>query len=310
MLIHGIRKDYEMKSALVVGGSGFLGLHTVRRLATHGYRVFSTYHSSKGLPALANVTWIPTDLTQSNAVANWPTTCDYLIYLSQSRRYRLFPEAADEVFQVNVHGLMQALSYARHANVQHAVIASSGSVYSSTNAPAKESDPIPLQAHRNFYAATKVAAETLAAAYSAVLPITQLRIFFPYGLGQSEDMLFPNLIKRVQQGQAIQLQGPDGFLANPLFAPDAATAIERCLNSATSAILNLAGPENLRLRTIGELIGNVLRMPPIFEVKSSDAGPIIVGDTQAMQASLGWTPQTRLLDGLHRWLEAKLRNAA
>jgi nucleoside-diphosphate-sugar epimerase len=310
MLNHGLRKDYEMKSALVVGGSGFLGLHTVRRLASHGYRVFATYHSSQGLPALANVTWIPTDLSQTNAAANWPTSCDYLIYLAQSRRYRHFPEAADEVFQVNVHGLMQALSYARHAKVQHAVLASSGSVYASTHAPAKETDVISLQAHRNFYAATKLAAETLAAAYSSVVPITQLRIFFPYGLDQSEDMLFPNLVKRVQQGQAIQLQGPDGFLANPLFAPDAAAAIERCLSLSTSMVLNLAGPESLRLRAMGEHLGKVLGKLPLFEVKSTDSGPIIVGDMQAMQAALGWTPQTRLLDGLHRWLEVKQRNAA
>lgn len=299
-----------MKSVLVVGGSGFLGSHTVRRLAAHGYRVIATYQSSKHRPALANVSWLPTDFTKPNATANWPTNCDYLIYLAQSRRHGQFPDGADDVFQVNVNGLMQSLNYARQANVRSAVIASSGSVCTTTNAPAKETDAISLQGHRNFCAATKLAAEILTDAYRSVLPIALLRIYFPYGPGQSEDMLFPTLVNRVRQGQAIQLDGPDGFLTNPVFATDAAAAIERCLNLSSSVTLNLAGPENVRLRALSECIGSILNRKPVFEVKSIESGPIIAGDTEGMQTALGWTPQTRLMDGLYLWLESKLRNVA
>jgi nucleoside-diphosphate-sugar epimerase len=299
-----------MQRAIVVGGMGFLGLHTVRRLAQQGYRVFATHRLGKTPPALANVTWLTSDLAQPHATRDWPDACDHLIYLSQSRLYRQFPDAADDIFQVNVAGVQQALSYARRANVRSAVFASSGSVYTNSRQPVKETDVIDPNSPRNFYAATKLAAEILISTYNAILPVTQLRIFFPYGDGLGPEMLFASLIKKVREGTPIQLHGHDGLTGNPVHAGDVAETIERCLSLKRGAIYNLGGPETLSLRQIGETIGEIVGRRPVFECKPNDSAPVIVGDMTAMRAALGWAPATRFADGLRMWLGKSAKAAA
>src|SRR5688572_30890906 len=127
-----------MDRVMVVGGAGFLGGHTVRRLAESGYEVWASHTLAKAPPAMPQARWVPTDLALPNATAAFPDRADHIVFLAQSRRYRDFPAGADNVFAVNLGGMMQALHYALRSRSKTFIVASTGSVYSDATRPACE----------------------------------------------------------------------------------------------------------------------------------------------------------------------------
>jgi UDP-glucose 4-epimerase len=286
-----------VSSTLVVGGTSFVGRHLLPRLAGTGGTAFATYGRSDP-PAVANVTWIHTDLAAAPELP-WPSRCDNVVYLAQSRAWRRFPESAGDVFAVNVRGAFRAIEYARSAGARRFVLASTGSVYG--DGPAREIDPIDVTSPLQFYAAAKLSAELLLRAYASSLAVVVLRLFVPYGVGQDPDMLVPQLVERVRRGDPIHLDGEDGLSANPVAVDDVVSVIERCLALQHSVVMNVAGPEILTLREMATRIGALLGREPRFEHRCGSARQI-VGVTDALSRTLGWSPEVRFAGGLRRWL--------
>jgi UDP-glucose 4-epimerase len=299
-----------MGNILIVGGSGFIGQHTARCLASAGHTVWATHSPGKTPPASDKVRWLGVDLAGPNIAADWPTRCDSVVFLAQSRNWRNFPDGAEEVFAINLAALHQTTLYATRCGAKNLLVASTGSVYPDQNAPACETDLIDSGATRSFYAASKLAAEILLGPYRQELCIVQLRIFMPYGPGLNRDMLFSQLIRRVQTGQPIQLHGQEGMGVNPVAVADVAETFRRCLTLDRSETLNVAGPDVVTLREVGETIGNVLNLTPRFEVQPDVKVPVLVGDVSRLRNVLGWTPRTSLEVGLHSWLQTKPTSSA
>jgi nucleoside-diphosphate-sugar epimerase len=290
------------QTVLVVGGAGFLGRHVLRCVSAAGHRAIGTCRGAGAPPAVPRVSWIATDLGREDATRNWPAHYDTLIYLAQARSWRHFPATAPETYQVNVAGLMRAAWHAEKIGVTRFIYASTGSVYTRKTKPAKEDDGIDLGEPRTFYASCKLAGELLLGPYQALFPVVHLRIFMPYGDGQSEDMLMPRLVRCVREGKPIQLHGEDGLVANPVAAMDVAETIVRCLELTHTATLNVAGPETLTLRLIGEQIGKVVQRAPVFEIQADHAPAVIAGDTTLLRRTLDWQPAIPLDEGLRAWL--------
>jgi nucleoside-diphosphate-sugar epimerase len=292
----------SQKTVLLVGGGGFIGRHAARQLAAAGHTVFATHTPGRRPDDLAGVAWIPADLTSDAAPDSWPATCDAVVFLAQSRHWRAFPEGERDVLAVNVAGLMRAAWYARRAGARSFVYTSSGSIYVLTGRPAVESEPLNLLAGRTFYSASKLAAEILLRPYEAFFSPVILRLFMPYGPGQEPNMLLPNLVRSVRQGQAIKLHGDHGLTANPVAVTDVVATIERCLALDKPATLNVAGPEAVTLQAIGQTIGRVIGREAVF-ASQPGTPPVLVADTQALRETLGWAPCTTLEEGLRWWLE-------
>jgi nucleoside-diphosphate-sugar epimerase len=287
---------------LVIGGGGFIGGHLLRRLSASA-SVFATCRPGGTTPpAIIGVSWLPSDLSASDANRTWPAEVDAVIHLAQSRAWRRFPEGAEDVFAVNVAGVFQAAEYARVAGARRLIYLSSGSVYPASPNLLAEDQAFEIPGSRQFYPSAKLAAEALLAAYRSQFAVVSLRLFVPYGEGQSPDMLFPQLVRRVKSGEPIMLSGADGFRLNPVAIADVVEAIVRCTALERSDTMNVAGPEVLTLRQIGESIGEVLGIAPRFDVRPQGAVADIVGDTTRLLRTLEWAPTWRLADGLRDWL--------
>lgn len=289
---------------VVVGGTSFIGRHVLGQLSAAGAEVVATYRGAAA-PPVGGVQWVRTDLASAAAPSGCPSSCDAVIYLAQSRRWRQFPDGAADVFAVNVRGVFTAIEYARRAGASRFVFASSGSVYGTTGATL-ESQPLDVEAPRPFYVAGKLAAEVLLTAYRDILHLAVLRLFVPYGTHQDPEMLVPQIVRRVREGRAVTLDGDDGLAMNPVAAWDVAEAMTRVLQLDRSVTLNVAGPEVIRLREMAERIGEIVGRPPVFERRDRPA-PLLVGDTSALAAALGWRPATTPAAGLRRWLADEQR---
>ena len=289
------------KKILVLGASGFIGKHAVRKFLASGYNVFAQYLPTENPPNIPEASWFPCDLREQGFTKSFPQEVDSVIYLAQSPLYRSFPEGASDVFQVNVAAALQIAEYARKVKAKRMIFTSTGSVYGKQTTPINEED-LRTENIASFYAASKLATELLLKQYDKLFPVINLRLFMPYGEGQQEKMLIPNLVNRVKDNLPIDLQGTDGLVINPIAIADVVEILERCLGIDKTITFNVAGPETLSLRQIGEQIGLVLGKKPVFNCRSGETAPIIVGNTARLKETLGWVPEIRFESGLRQWL--------
>jgi nucleoside-diphosphate-sugar epimerase len=246
--------------------------------------------------ATPGITPIRADLSRPLDLSLLPSRIDAVIYLAQSNRFREFPDAADDIFQVNAAQLLAMLEHARLAGATHFVHASSGSVYDRSSKSLTEQSPLAQAGALGFYAATKLAGELLASSYAPWMTIANLRFFFIYGAGQQPDRLVPRLVESVRAGRPVTLGSRDGMRLNPVHASEAAAAVVAALQLEETAIINVAGPEILSIREIAETIGGSLGVEPVFRSSDDDSSDLI-GDTTAMRRLLV-PPERRFRDAV------------
>lgn len=273
---------------LITGASGLIGMPTVHRLS-QVHRVYALVRHAAAQPVMTNVSWLTCDLAQCWDIAGLPKHVDVIIHLAQSRRFREFPEAAMDMFAVNVASTLRLLDYARQAGARQFIYASSGGGYGSGPRPFVETDIFQPNDRLNFYLMTKAYGETLVHKYTAFFLTTVLRPFFVYGAAQHPQMLIPRLMRSVQDGQPIRLAGASGIRVNPIYNLDFVEVVERCLALQQSCTLNVAGGEILSMRQIGEIIGNTVGKAARFTIDTEGEGDII-GDIHRLEELLGYRP--------------------
>lgn len=279
-----------MKKILITGAGGFIGRHLVARLSMR-HEVFAVARSSQKVTAPENVVSIAMDLAQRLEHGKLPAQMDVIIHLAQANVP--FPEKASELLAVNTDAAQQLLDYGCRVQAKQFILASTGDVYGRRSGPSKEGDPV---APQSYYAVTKYSAEMLTQSYSDYLPGCVLRLFHPYGPGQS-GRLIPKLAERIRQGQAIRLNPGDCPHTSPIFIDDVARAMELAIDGSATGVLNIAGDRSVSMRELAAEIGRVLDIEPNFETASEQAFDL-TGDNESMKRVLGVWEMVTLTDGL------------
>ncbi|MDH7499783.1 MAG: NAD(P)-dependent oxidoreductase [candidate division NC10 bacterium] len=246
------------------------------------------------------------DFSQAWDIQVLPSKIDAVVHLAQSRHFRDFPESALDIFQVNTMSTVRLLDYARRAGASTFVLASSGGIYGPRDRELSEDMEILAKGDLGFYLGTKLCAEVMAENYASYFNVIILRLFFVYGPGQRKSMLIPRLVESVVEGRPITLQGKNGIRVNPTYVSDAVAAICRSLGLSGHHKINVAGPEVLSLREIGEVIGKVVGKKPRFECQSGSNPQHIIGDICRMTEMLG-PPTVRFEEGIRSYLEGTKR---
>ncbi len=284
-----------MARIVLTGANGLLGNEVVRLLAAAGDEVVCVGRRRVDV-ADAGVTFVEADLARPLRPSSLPDHADAVIHLAQSEHFNEFPEGANAVFAVNVAAPVALLDWARGAGVASFVHASSGGLYGSGPRPFAETDPLQLPPRLAFYLATKHSAEQLADAYQQNFSVAALRYFFVYGIRQRPNMLIPRLVANVRAGQPLTLQGANGMCLNPVHVSDAAAATVAAVRRKARGVFNVAGPDTVSIRLIGEIIGRLVGNAPLFEQAGGAPGDL-VGDTAQMRDRLH-IPTVSVEDGL------------
>ncbi|MDD5680370.1 MAG: NAD(P)-dependent oxidoreductase [Candidatus Omnitrophica bacterium] len=285
------------RRCLVVGANGLIG-RCLLDLLTDKWQVAAI--SRKHLHGRDDdgITWINCDLNNRLDMRLLPKKTDAVVYLAQSDHFRMFPKRADDIFNVNVAGVLAFLQYARRAGAGTFILASSGGVRESICCDSSKEVLKPVECDIEFYHSTKLCAELLARQYAKFFNIIILRFFFVYGPGQRKDMLIPRLISAVKEGKEIILHGINGDKINPIHVSDAAKAVRATLELKESRIIEIAGPKIYTMRMVGEIIGRCTGKKPVFRVRY-DGRPRrrIVGDITQMSRYLH-APSVALKEGI------------
>lgn len=292
-----------MAKYLVTGASGLLGSHLAVELSK-AHEVISLGRTAP----VFDIRHIDADFSDANFTESIDFVPDGIFHLAQSENYKMFPEAANDVFEVNTLSTFRLLEFCARKGVRKFLLASTGAVYGAAPQPFLEERPLPFDACRsNFYAASKLSAENVCWAYQALAKIIICRYFFIYGPKQKESMLVPNLISRVVNGQTVTLQGDEGLLLNPIYVEDACRLTITAMENSECAIFNIAGKEVVSLKRLVSIMGEVTGSMPIFSQIDGDAKSC-VADIGKMMSALG-EPVIGLQQGLKILRDEKHKGA-
>lgn len=278
---------------LVTGASGFVAQHLVPALAPD-HEVVALTHDPDRVPPGDGFGTVVADLRDADI--DLPGA-DAIVHLAQANVP--FPDGARDLFAVNTAATVALLDHARRCGASHFVFASSASVYGFGERPWSEDD---VPAATDFYSATKLAAERFVTAHEAFFSTTIMRLVAPYGPGQRNRMI-PRLIDSVREGRAITLNEGGRPRMNPVYVDDVVRVVSAALAGDGNHLVNVAGPDAVSIRELGQTIGDVLGREPRFETGSGRAPGDIVCSNAGMLATFDLEPLTTLRDGLARAAE-------
>lgn len=252
---------------LVTGGAGFIGANLCRTLlATGAVEVIVLDDLSTG--SLDNLDGCDVDIRvgsvlDADAVGRACTGVQAIVHLAALGSVPRSVADPTTSFAVNATGTVNVLEAARRAGA-HVLFASSSSVYGSNPALPKHEDLAPRP--MSPYAASKLAAESTALAYSSsyALPVLAFRFFNVYGplqrAGHAYAAAIPAFVHAALRGEPVTVFG-DGSQSRDFTFVDTVCEVltDAVIRRVTSAEpVNLAFGSRIRLNDIIDRLSQVL----------------------------------------------------
>lgn len=237
-------------------------------------------------------------------------------------RYSIENPAA--YIQSNLVGFGHILEGCRHYGIEHLVYASSSSVYGgNTNLPFSEHQGVDHPV--SLYAASKKANELMAHTYSHLygLPATGLRFFTVYGPWGRPDMALFLFTKAMIAGEPIQVFNNGNMIRDFTYVDDIIESLIRVLDKpaapdeafvpvqpdpATSwaphRVFNIGNSNPTPLMDYIEAVENALGVTAnkVFLPMQQGDVPATAADTSALEAWIGFKPNTPVKDGVARFV--------
>jgi UDP-glucuronate 4-epimerase len=313
--------------AVVTGAAGFIGSHLTDALLADGHEVvgidsFDDYYSravkERNLESALHeqrFRFHELDIVKHD-LREVIDGAEVVFHLASRSGVRASPdEEFDNQVRANVVATQRLLeSLVRH-KLTRFVYASSWSVYGEAERlPTKESSvPLPLTS----YGVTKLAGEHLVQLYSRNfgLPAVSLRYFTVYGPRQRPDMAIAQFMRKLTEGEEIEIFG-DGEQAREFtFVSDAVEATVRAATAEVSGrVLNVGGGSRASINSVLFLLEEITgikarrRFLPATPEDRRQTGASI----NLARRCLDWEPRISLRNGLAKqwsW-SVQLRNPA
>ena len=282
--------------ALITGGAGFVGRVLQEHLRTAGDDVIVSDRSLGG-----------PDISDRAAVF------EHLHHVAPEVVYHLAGQAhvptawADPIgtLRANVEGTQNVLDAARTAGVQRVLAVTSAEVYGQvTDADLPIGEHQPLHP-TNPYAASKVAADAVAAAahLGSGQDVIRLRAFNHIGPGQRADFVAAGLAARIADAEA---DGADHIMVGNLQPRRDFTDVRDVVRAYRLVAEHGMAGEVYNVcsgidRSIGELAerlvelsGMALELRPDPDLQRPSDNPILRGDNRRLRSATGWAPEFTL----------------
>jgi UDP-glucuronate 4-epimerase len=305
---------------LVTGGAGFIGSHLVEKLLTSGHEVailddFNDFYDPQikreNIAAVSkDVAIHQVDLRDSAAVRNLfhQKKFEAIAHLAARAGVRpsiLHPQL---YYDTNVTGTLHLLDAARVTGVERFIFASSSSVYGiSKTVPFSEDQH--LTQTISPYAATKIAGEFLCSTFSHLyqMRVVALRYFTVYGSRQRPDLAIHQFTRRIYADQPIDQFGDGSTRRDYTYIDDIiqGTIAALMYGGPLFDIFNLGESETIQLKDLIAAIEKALGKKAKINRLPEQPGdvPLTCADISKARKLLGYSPATRLSDGLPRFID-------
>ncbi len=326
-----------MKTYLVTGAAGFIGMHVAKRLLERGDAVIGVdnlndyYDVSLKEARLAQLSSFPhfrfikMDIADREGMKALfeNESFEVVIHLAAQAgvRYSLLkPEA---YIDANLVGFGNILEGCRHKKVAHLVYASSSSVYGANTVT-------PFSVHHgvdhpvSLYAATKKANELMAHSYSHLfgLPTTGLRFFTVYGPWGRPDMALYSFTKAILEGKPIDVYNHGKMRRDFTYVDDIVEGVIRVAGHVPEAselseadrhpgvshapyrVYNIGNNQPVELGRFIEVLEEKLGVKAEKRCLPMQAGDVLAtyADVDDLDRDVGFRPSTSLETGIERFV--------
>ena len=305
---------------LVTGGAGFIGSHLCRRLLSDGHAVtliddFNDYYD----PAIkrANVAAmggaakvVEGDIRDRGQIQQLFAEGKFETVIHIAARAGVRPSVNDPQLYIdtNITGTHHLLEASRQNAVKRFVFASSSSVYGlSKTVPFSEDLALPQTL--SPYAATKLAGEHLCGNYSYLFGLRAvcLRFFTVYGPGQRPDLAIHKFTDAIHKGLAIPQYGDGTTRRDYTYIDDIVQGVMGALKyeGPLFDIFNLGENQTITLAELIREIEKGLGKKAVIERLPEQQGdmPLTSADITKARALLGYNPQTKIVEGIPKFIE-------
>jgi UDP-glucuronate 4-epimerase len=314
---------------LVTGAAGFIGSHLSERLLREGHTVvgvdsFTTYYDVAlkrariARPELSGLELIEGDLADTTFCARLFASggFDRVYHLAAQAGVRFSLDSPHSYIHSNVTGFLNVLEGLRHHPAEHAIYASSSSVYGD-DSPQPFREDAQADTPVSLYAATKRTGELMASSYAHLFgtPLTGVRFFTVYGPWGRPDMAYFKFADAILAGRPLELYG-DGQLARDFTAiDDVVEGLVRLgplpmTGPRPHRVLNIGAGHPVKVVEVVSALERALGRPAQCRSAPMQPGDVTAtwADTSALEALTGFRPSVTLEAGIARfarWFEAE-----
>jgi UDP-glucose 4-epimerase len=312
-----------VRRACVTGGAGFIGSNLAEELVAGGVEVVILDNFSTGrrefvaeLAQADGVRLLEGDVLDADIVEDAVAGCDWVFHLQANADLRSGLDHPRRDLEQNTIATSNVLEAMRAQAVKKIVFASTGSVYGEPEVfPTPEDAPFPIQT--SLYAASKLAGESLIAAYAAGYGFTGLICRFVSILGEryTHGHVFDFYRALKRDPSRLRVLGDGRQEKSYLYVHDCLsailTAVERHRSEPGAHIYNLGTEETVLVTDSVRIITEHLSLSPRIEYAGGRRGwtgdsPLISLDTARIRG-LGWRPRLTIGQAIKRtlqWLDA------
>ena len=308
-----------MRRACITGGAGFIGSNLADRLSSAGVEVVivDDFRAGRreflaGTLRREGTRLVEGDVLDMAVLEDAVMGCDWVFHLQANADVRRGLEHPRRDLSQNTIATSNVLEAMRARGVRRIAFASTGSVYGEPAAfPTPEDAPFPVQT--SLYGASKLAGESLIAAYAAGYGFTGLICRFVSILGEryTHGHVFDFYCALKRDPTRLRVLGDGRQEKSYLYVQDCLSAIlaaaERHEGQPGAHIYNLGTEETLLVDDSVRIVADHLSLSPEIEHTGGRRGwtgdsPLIHLDVGRIR-DLGWRPRLTIRQALVRTLE-------
>jgi len=301
------------KTALVTGGTGFVGANLTRRLLREGCQVHLLVrlgHATWRLEGIRDQVHLhQVELSDRAGLDRLVTQVrpEWVFHLAAYGAYSWQTELP-QMIQTNIAGTVELVEACAQVGFAAFVNTGSSSEYGAKDHPPAEDE---LPEPNSHYACAKVAATLFCrhTAQSQNLQLPTLRLYSAYGPYEDPGRLFPTLVRKGLRGELPPLVSPE-TMRDYVYVEDVCEAYLLAASQPgqePGAVYNVGTGAQTSLRQLVELARQELGIAAEPEWGSMPARSwdtrVWVADNRCIRQKLGWEPRTSLVEGFRQTVE-------
>ncbi|WP_312701300.1 NAD(P)-dependent oxidoreductase [Sedimentibacter sp.] len=289
-----------MNTAILTGGTGFLGNWVLRELVNNGIFVYTVVRKDsrrrERLEGIKNIEIIELDMDEIYQLPMYVKNADVFYHLAWEGGRNDFPSQIR-----NISCSVKAMYAACEIGVRQFVLTGSQAEYGICNAKVDENYPTNPN---TAYGACKLACYNILHTLSEQLslPLTWVRVFSVYGEGDNPNTLISYLLRCFKNNE-IPMLTEGNQLWDFLYVKDAAEALYLLGEKGSSGTYNLAYGESRPLKEFFLEARNIIN-PNIemnFNLELPSSNVELNANIDKIKNELGWKPITKFEYGIKKF---------
>jgi len=303
-----INKQQYLK-LLVVGGSGFIGQHVVKKALQKGFE--TTVLSKNDCNAndrLEGVVYLSADISNKEVLITQlkGRLFDYVVNLGGYVNHKNYFDDGKKIYDVHFSGVKNLVDCLEKSEIKGFIQIGSSDEYGENLAPQNENQ---REAPFSIYSCAKVhSTHFLQTLYKTEnFPAVILRPFLVYGPGQSIDRFIPQVINGCLTNEKFSSSKGEQ-LRDFCFIDDFVEAIFNALGNSNiyGEVINISSGKPVSIKTVVRMIVDIIGFgrPQFGKVLYRDGeNKKLYADIDKAEKLLGWKPTVGLEKGLSKTIE-------